>query len=94
MAAAFVSCSEALEATTSKGVKGSIITDSLTHNSCAVPLQTTMPDPFLPLARTTLDNGDGSAGFADDVMTGKAPGRIQTPEEWYRCRKPELRKRP
>ncbi|KAK7740620.1 hypothetical protein SLS62_011061 [Diatrype stigma] len=49
-----------------------------------------MPDPFLPLARTTLDNGDGSAGFADDVMTGKAPGRIQTPEEWYRCRKPEL----
>lgn len=58
----------------------------------AVPLQTTTPDPFLPLARTTLDNGDGSAGFADDVMTGKAPGRIQTPEEWYRCRKPELRK--
>lgn len=23
-------------------------------------------------------------------MTGKAKGRIQTPEEWYRCRQPEI----
>lgn len=57
-----------------------------------LPLQTTMPDPFLPLSRTTLDNaGDGdAAGFAEDVMAGRATGRVRTPEEWYRCRQPEL----
>ncbi|KAI1191839.1 hypothetical protein F5B17DRAFT_450039 [Nemania serpens] len=55
-----------------------------------LPLQTTMPDPFLPLAYTTTDNAGGSATFAQDVMTGKAKGRIQTPEEWYTCRQPEI----
>ena len=58
-----------------------------------LPLQTTMPDPFLPLSQTTLDNA-GSGGsaddFAEDVMAGRAAGRVQTPEEWYRCRRPEL----
>ena len=51
-----------------------------------------MPDPFLPLSRTTLDNaGDGdAAGFAEDVMAGRAAGRVRSPEEWYRCRRPEL----
>ncbi|KAI1167112.1 hypothetical protein F5B18DRAFT_648129 [Nemania serpens] len=55
-----------------------------------LPLQTTMPDPFLPLAYTTTDNAGNSTTFAQDVMTGKAKGRIQTPEEWYRCRQPEI----
>jgi hypothetical protein len=48
-----------------------------------LPLQSTLPDPFLPLRYTTKDN-------ARDVMTGKAPGRIRTPEEWYQCRQPEI----
>ncbi|KAI1264996.1 carbohydrate esterase family 15 protein [Xylariaceae sp. FL1019] len=48
-----------------------------------LPLQTTMPDPFLPLAYTTPDN-------AADVMTGKGENRIQTPDEWYTCRQPEI----
>jgi hypothetical protein len=55
-----------------------------------LPLQTTLPDPFLPLAYTTTDNAGGSASFAQDVMSGKGKNRIQTPEEWYRCRQPEL----
>ncbi len=57
-----------------------------------LPVQTTMPDPFLPLLRTTLDNvgGGSAAGFAEDVMAGRAAGRVQSPEEWYRCRRPEL----
>ncbi|KAH8157068.1 hypothetical protein CIB48_g11183 [Xylaria polymorpha] len=55
-----------------------------------LPLQTTVPDPFLPLAYTTTDNAAGSATFAQDVMTGKGKNRIQTPEEWYRCRQPEI----
>ncbi|KAI1743160.1 carbohydrate esterase family 15 protein [Xylaria scruposa] len=55
-----------------------------------LPLQTTIPDPFLPLAYTTTDNAGGSATFAQDVMTGKGKNRIQTPEEWYRCRQPEI----
>jgi hypothetical protein len=48
-----------------------------------LPLQSTLPDPFLPLQSTTKDN-------ARDVMTGKAPGRIQSREEWYQCRQPEI----
>jgi len=48
-----------------------------------LPQQSTLPDPFLPLRHTTKDN-------ARDVMTGKAPGRIQTREEWYQCRQPEI----
>lgn len=55
-----------------------------------LPLQTTLPDPFLPLAYTTTDNANGSSTFAQDVMTGKGKNRIQTPEEWYRCRQPEI----
>ncbi|KAI0405864.1 carbohydrate esterase family 15 protein [Xylaria palmicola] len=55
-----------------------------------LPLQTTMPDPFLPLAYTTTDNANGAANFAQDVMSGKGKNRIQTPEEWYRCRQPEI----
>ncbi len=55
-----------------------------------LPQQTTLPDPFLPLAYTTTDNADGSATFAQDVMTGKGKNRIQTAEEWYRCRQPEI----
>ncbi|KAI0109007.1 carbohydrate esterase family 15 protein [Nemania sp. FL0031] len=55
-----------------------------------LPLQTTMPDPFLPLAYTTTDNAAGSSSFAQDVMSGKGKNRIQTPEEWYQCRQPEI----
>jgi hypothetical protein len=55
-----------------------------------LPVQTTLPDPFLPLAYTTNDNAGGSSSFAQDVMTGKGKNRIQTPEEWYRCRQPEI----
>jgi hypothetical protein len=55
-----------------------------------LPTQTTLPDPFLPLAYTTTDNAAGSASFAQDVMTGKGKNRIATPEEWYRCRQPEI----
>lgn len=59
-----------------------------------LPVQSTMPDPFLPLAYTTLDNAgsDSATAFADAVMTGKGKNRIQTTEEWYQCRKPELLK--
>lgn len=51
-----------------------------------------MPDPFLPLGYTTTSNaGNGSlASFEQAVMTGKASGRIQTPQEWYSCRQPEI----
>jgi hypothetical protein len=45
-----------------------------------------MPDPFLPLSYTTLDNKASAA----DIMSGKAPQRVQTPEEWYTCRQPEI----
>ncbi|GAW25897.1 putative carbohydrate esterase family 15 protein [Rosellinia necatrix] len=59
-----------------------------------LPQQSTMPDPFLPLAYTTTDNagagGSSAADFARDVMSGRGKGRIQTPEEWYRCRQPEI----
>lgn len=57
-----------------------------------LPQQSTMPDPFLPLGYTTTSNvGNGSlASFQQAVMTGKATGRIKTPEEWYSCRQPEI----
>lgn len=44
-----------------------------------------MPDPFLPLAYTTTAN-------PQDVMTGRGLNRVQTPEEWYQCRQPEILK--
>lgn len=50
-----------------------------------LPLQSTMPDPFLPLKFTDPQN-------AQAVMTGKAPGRITTREQWYKCRQPEILK--
>lgn len=58
-----------------------------------LPLQTTMPDPFLPLKYMTTDNAaaaGGASSFAQAVMTGKGQGRAMTREEWYQCRQPEL----
>lgn len=57
-----------------------------------LPQQTTLPDPFLPLGFTTTDNAgsQSASAFAQDVMTGKGKNRIQTPEEWYQCRQPEI----
>lgn len=57
-----------------------------------LPTQTTMPDPFLPLRYTTLDNAgsDSASAFAQAVMTGQGQHRIQTKEEWYQCRQPEI----
>lgn len=57
-----------------------------------LPEQTTMPDPFLPLGYTTTDNAgnESPSSFAQAVMTGRAQGRVQTPEEWYACRQPEI----
>lgn len=56
-----------------------------------LPKQTTLPDPWLPLAYTTTDSEGGSSpNFASDVMAGKGKNRIQTPEEWYQCRQPEI----
>ncbi|KAG8169008.1 hypothetical protein KVR01_001757 [Diaporthe batatas] len=57
-----------------------------------LPQQTTLPDPFLPLAFTTTDNAGGQSAseFAQDVMTGRGKNRIQTPEEWHQCRQPEI----
>ncbi|GAB1309848.1 Carbohydrate esterase family 15 protein [Madurella fahalii] len=55
-----------------------------------LPLQSSLPDPFLPLRYTTTDNAGGSSTFASDVMTGKGQNRVQTPEEWYQCRQPEI----
>ncbi|ERS96496.1 hypothetical protein HMPREF1624_07411 [Sporothrix schenckii ATCC 58251] len=52
-----------------------------------LPDQPTLPDPFLPLAYTTID----SEGFSlPDVLGGKGRHRVQTPEEWYKCRQPEI----
>lgn len=61
-------------------------------NWSQLPQQTTLPDPFLPLGFTTIDNAGSQSGsaFAQDVMTGKGKNRIQTPEEWYQCRQPEI----
>ena len=55
-----------------------------------LPDQTTMPDPFLYLKYTTSDNAAGSASFGSDIMAGKGQHRVATPEEWYKCRQPEL----
>ena len=53
-----------------------------------------MPDPLLPLKYTTLDKAVSlnlsESTFAQAVMTGKGKGRIQTPDEWYECRQPEI----
>lgn len=52
-----------------------------------VPVQSTMPDPFLPLANTLTT----SPGFnAAAVMTGKGQNRVKSIEEWYQCRQPEI----
>ncbi|KAK4646876.1 uncharacterized protein QC761_100780 [Podospora bellae-mahoneyi] len=55
-----------------------------------LPLQSSLPDPFLPLKYTTTDNAAGSSTFARDVMTGNAPNRIKSRAEWYQCRQPEI----
>ncbi|KAK0732368.1 hypothetical protein B0T21DRAFT_412548 [Apiosordaria backusii] len=55
-----------------------------------LPLQSSLPDPFLPLKYTTTDNAAGSSSFARDVMTGNAPNRIKSRAEWYECRQPEI----
>ncbi len=56
-----------------------------------LPDQTTMPDPFLPLTYTTTNNAHGSCKkFASDVMNGNGEHRVATPEQWYKCRQPEL----
>lgn len=51
-----------------------------------LPTQTTLPDPFLPLSKTTIDSGNSAA----DVMSGRASGRVTSEEEWYQCRRPEI----
>ncbi|KAK4129826.1 carbohydrate esterase family 15 protein [Parathielavia appendiculata] len=48
-----------------------------------LPQQSTLPDPFLPLKYTTPDN-------ARDAMAGRGQGRVQTRDEWYQCRQPEI----
>ncbi len=52
-----------------------------------LPDQPTLPDPFLPL-RYTMTDSDGFS--AADVMAGKGKKRVQTREEWYKCRQPEI----
>jgi hypothetical protein len=51
-----------------------------------LPTQTTLPDPFLPLAKTTTDSGNAAA----DIMAGRAAGRVASRDEWLRCRRPEI----
>lgn len=48
-----------------------------------LPTQSSLPDPLLPLKYTTTDN-------VKDILVGKGPNRIQTPEQWYKCRQPEI----
>nr|QBX90222.1 glucuronoyl esterase CE15 [Thermothielavioides terrestris] len=48
-----------------------------------LPQQSTLPDPFLPLKYTTPSD-------AQNIMAGKGQGRVQTPDEWYQCRQPEI----
>ncbi|KAH8810926.1 carbohydrate esterase family 15 protein [Xylogone sp. PMI_703] len=57
-----------------------------------LPRQSTMPDPFLPLRYTTIDNAGhlSETTFAQEVMSGNGRHRVQTKEEWYRCRQPEI----
>ena len=46
-----------------------------------------MPDPFLPLQYTMVN----SPGFnLQAVLTGKGSNRTQTPDDWYKCRRPEI----
>ncbi len=52
-----------------------------------LPDQSTLPDPFLPLHYTTTDSPGFSAAAA---MAGKGEHRVQTTEEWYKCRQPEI----
>lgn len=54
------------------------------------PVQSTLPDPFLPLKYTTTDNAAGSSTFAKDIMAGKGSNRVKSTEEWYKCRQPEI----
>ncbi|KAK3987666.1 hypothetical protein QBC44DRAFT_270584 [Cladorrhinum sp. PSN332] len=51
-----------------------------------LPLQSSLPDPFLPLTHTTTSNNIP----IKDILTGKAPNRISSVEEWYKCRQPEI----
>ncbi|KAK4160175.1 hypothetical protein QBC43DRAFT_220273 [Cladorrhinum sp. PSN259] len=51
-----------------------------------LPLQSSLPDPFLPLKYTTSDNNVP----IKDLLSGKAPNRITSKEEWYQCRQPEI----
>lgn len=57
-----------------------------------LPIQSTMPDPFLPLKYMTTDNvgSESAASFAQSVMDGQGSHRIQTKEEWYACRQLEI----
>lgn len=48
-----------------------------------LPLQKSLPDPFLPLKFMVSDP-------VADVVAGKSKNRIKTKEEWYACRKPEI----
>ncbi|OAA62858.1 carbohydrate esterase family 15 protein [Niveomyces insectorum RCEF 264] len=52
-----------------------------------LPDQSTMPDPLLPLAYTVISSANFSAA---DVMAGRGQHRVQTPEEWFQCRQPEI----
>ncbi|KAK3388087.1 hypothetical protein B0T20DRAFT_365698 [Sordaria brevicollis] len=48
-----------------------------------LPTQSSLPDPLLPLKYTTTEN-------VKDILVGKGPNRVQTPEQWYKCRQPEI----
>lgn len=45
----------------------------------------------VPTARVHDDRQRSGLGhLRAGLMTGKGKNRIQTPEEWYRCRQPEI----
>ncbi|KAK3955697.1 hypothetical protein QBC32DRAFT_367556 [Pseudoneurospora amorphoporcata] len=48
-----------------------------------LPTQSSLPDPLLPRKYTTTDN-------VKDILVRKGRNRIQTPEQWYKCRQPEI----
>lgn len=52
------------------------------------PAQSSLPDPFLPIQYMTTAGADGATPA--DIMAGLGPNRIQTPEEWYQCQRPQL----
>ncbi|KEZ45973.1 hypothetical protein SAPIO_CDS1370 [Scedosporium apiospermum] len=54
----------------------------------AYPAQSSLPDPFLPPIYMTTAGSDGAS--AADIMSGKGKNRIQTPQEWYECQRPQL----